>query len=204
MIVGPHEYVGRIPWWLRRIAAGGRVLAPGTPDWPIQPIDVRDVAAFTLHAAEYHLSGPYTLAAPIGSATFGDLLETCEQVTGSTATVEWVDHDFLIAQQVTEWTELPLWRPYPGIWRIDAARTRAAGPTCRPLDACHHHRRPARAVTPRPGQAPAPRPGEEGHPRRRPAPQARAHRPGDGEPEPRHVFGVSRGRGSVPGSAGRP
>ncbi|MFC0863322.1 NAD-dependent epimerase/dehydratase family protein [Sphaerimonospora cavernae] len=133
VIVGPHEYVGRFPWWLRRIAAGGRVLAPGTPDWPIQPIDVRDVAAFALDATERYLSGPYTLAAPIGSATFGDLLETCRQVTGSTATLEWVNHNFLIEQRVGEWTELPLWRPYAGTWRVDAARARAAGLTCRPL-----------------------------------------------------------------------
>ncbi|MGW2223699.1 NAD-dependent epimerase/dehydratase family protein, partial [Nonomuraea sp. NPDC001684] len=27
VIVGPYEYVGRIPWWLRRIADGGQVLA---------------------------------------------------------------------------------------------------------------------------------------------------------------------------------
>ncbi|MEZ0076279.1 NAD-dependent epimerase/dehydratase family protein [Planotetraspora sp. GP83] len=133
VIVGPHEYVGRFPWWLRRIAAGGRVLAPGTPDWPIQPIDVRDVAAFALAAAEQHFSGSYNLAAPIGSATFGELLEACRQVTGSGAVLKWVDHEFLIEQQVGEWTELPLWRPYAGTWRVDAARARGDGLTSRPL-----------------------------------------------------------------------
>ena len=29
LIVGPHENVGRLPWWLARIARGGTVLAPG-------------------------------------------------------------------------------------------------------------------------------------------------------------------------------
>lgn len=28
MILGPYEDVGRIPWWLRRLERGGRVLAP--------------------------------------------------------------------------------------------------------------------------------------------------------------------------------
>ncbi|MET7338002.1 hypothetical protein [Nonomuraea sp. NPDC005650] len=28
MILGPYEDVGRIPWWLRRLEKGGRVLAP--------------------------------------------------------------------------------------------------------------------------------------------------------------------------------
>ncbi|MEU6712944.1 NAD-dependent epimerase/dehydratase family protein [Nonomuraea sp. NPDC046802] len=133
VIIGPHEYVGRIPWWLRRLAAGGMVLAPGTPDWPIQPIDVRDVAAFALDSAERQLTGSCNLAAPIGSATFGDLLEACQQATGVPAVLEWVPHTFLQAQGVREWTELPLWRPYTGTWRVDAARARAAGLTCRPL-----------------------------------------------------------------------
>ncbi|MGW5689234.1 NAD-dependent epimerase/dehydratase family protein [Nonomuraea sp. NPDC003754] len=134
VIIGPHEYVGRIPWWVRRIAQGGQVLAPGTPDWPIQPIDVRDVAAFALDAAEQRLGGSFNLAAPIGHATFGELLEACREATSSDAILEWADHDFLIAQGVREWTELPLWRPYPGTWRVDSARARAAGLTCRPLD----------------------------------------------------------------------
>ncbi|GAA3679274.1 NAD-dependent epimerase/dehydratase family protein [Nonomuraea antimicrobica] len=133
VIIGPHEYVGRIPWWLRRISEGGLVLAPGRANWPIQPIDVRDVAAYALDSAERQLSGSCNLAAPIGSATFGDLLEACRQATGVPAALEWVSHDFLIEQGVREWTELPLWRPYIGTWRVDSARARAAGLTCRPL-----------------------------------------------------------------------
>ena len=31
VIVGPHENIGRLPWWLRRLAEGGEVLAPGRP-----------------------------------------------------------------------------------------------------------------------------------------------------------------------------
>ncbi|MEV6980605.1 hypothetical protein AB0M95_05010 [Sphaerisporangium sp. NPDC051017] len=31
----------------------------------------------------------------------------------------------LRAQRVPQWTELPLWRPYPGTWRVDAAHARA-------------------------------------------------------------------------------
>ncbi|WP_338043416.1 NAD-dependent epimerase/dehydratase family protein, partial [Nonomuraea lactucae] len=29
LILGPHENIGRLPWWLTRIARGGPVLAPG-------------------------------------------------------------------------------------------------------------------------------------------------------------------------------
>ncbi|MFD9950233.1 NAD-dependent epimerase/dehydratase family protein [Nonomuraea sp. NPDC059023] len=133
VIIGPYEYVGRVPWWLRRLARGGRVLAPGTAAWPIQPIDVRDVAAFALDTAERQRAGSYNLAAPIESATFGELLDACQQATGSDARLEWVDHDFLIRHGVREWVELPLWRPYAGTWRLDAAHARTAGLECRPL-----------------------------------------------------------------------
>ncbi|MFI6290052.1 NAD-dependent epimerase/dehydratase family protein [Nonomuraea sp. NPDC050790] len=133
VIIGPREYVGRIPWWLARLARGGRVLAPGTPTWPIQPIDVRDVAQFAIEVAERRRTGAFNLAAPVGGSSFGDLLQACTHVTGSRADLTWVDHEFLIRRGVREWVELPLWRPYAGTWRVDAARARAAGLRCRPL-----------------------------------------------------------------------
>src|SRR5262249_13911835 len=43
LIIGPYENVGRLPWWLTRISKGGRVLAPGDPERPIQLIDARDI-----------------------------------------------------------------------------------------------------------------------------------------------------------------
>ena len=48
LLCGPHDNVFRLPWWVRRIAAGGRVPAPGTPDAPVQLVDVRDLAAWML------------------------------------------------------------------------------------------------------------------------------------------------------------
>lgn len=32
LILGRYEDVGRLPWWLNRLAAGGPTLAPGPPD----------------------------------------------------------------------------------------------------------------------------------------------------------------------------
>ncbi|MEU9885333.1 NAD-dependent epimerase/dehydratase family protein [Sphaerisporangium sp. NPDC051011] len=134
VILGPHEYVGRIPWWLNRIRAGGRVLAPGRPDWPIQPVDVRDVATFALDVAERDLAGSYNVTAPIGHSTFGRFLNTCLQVTGAGAELVWVEDAFLREHGVPEWVGLPLWRDYEGTWHVDAARARAAGLRCRPLE----------------------------------------------------------------------
>ncbi len=51
LILGPRENIGRLPWWLRRIAAGGDVLAPGPQDLAVQYIDARDLAAFAIDTA---------------------------------------------------------------------------------------------------------------------------------------------------------
>lgn len=132
VILGPREYVGRLPWWLRRIDRGGKVLGPGSPDRSIQPIDVRDVAAFAVRCAAGQ-PGVFNLAAP-GHETMSDFLRACRHVTGSAADITWItDEPWLAAQGVKQWTELPLWRTYPGTWAVDASHARAAGLVTRSL-----------------------------------------------------------------------
>ncbi|KJK46363.1 NAD-dependent epimerase [Lentzea aerocolonigenes] len=133
VILGPHEYVGRLPWWLRRFERGGRVLAPGNPDRSIQPIDVRDVAAFALHCGTAAVSGTFN-ATGTGEATFGTFLRACADVTKSAAAVSWADEEFLVQQGVRQWEELPLWRTYAGAWDVDATNARAHGLVTRPLE----------------------------------------------------------------------
>lgn len=135
VLLGPREYVGRLPWWLRRVARGGKVLAPGSPDRSVQPADVRDLATFTLRAAERSLSGAYNVAAPIGRETFGGMLQACADATRSGAQFVWVSDEQLIAHRVRQWSEIPLWRTFPGVWNVDAGAARAAGLSCRPLAA---------------------------------------------------------------------
>jgi 2'-hydroxyisoflavone reductase len=62
VILGPDEYVGRLPWWLGRAARGGPMLAPGDPAQPIEPIDVRDVARFVLDRLEDGSAGMFNLS----------------------------------------------------------------------------------------------------------------------------------------------
>ena len=46
LIVGPHDNIFRLPWWVRRIAEGGDVPgARATPSGELQIIDARDLAA---------------------------------------------------------------------------------------------------------------------------------------------------------------
>ncbi|MFF7022714.1 NAD-dependent epimerase/dehydratase family protein [Streptomyces klenkii] len=135
VILGPHEYVGRLPWWLRRIAKGGVVLAPGRPEQPIQPVDVRDVAKFACdQAGQASGNTVFNAVAPIGHSTMGDFLAACIEVTGrSDVELKWVDADFLLSRGAKQWTEIPLWRTYPGTWQVSGKRAQDAGLVCRSL-----------------------------------------------------------------------
>jgi 2'-hydroxyisoflavone reductase len=111
LILGPRDNVGRLPWWLRRIARGGPTVAPDRADLGIQFVDPRDLAALALDAAADGRSGPVDVVSPVGFATLGDILTGCVEVTGSDAELVWVDPDFLLAADVAPWMELPVWLP---------------------------------------------------------------------------------------------
>lgn len=137
LILGPYENVGRLPWWLRRIAAGGRVLAPGDPDREMQLIDVRDLVAFTLDHVEAGSEGRYMASGAPANTTMGRWLADCVEATGSDAELVWVDDEFLLSHGVEVWTELPLWAP-PGeglaaVWAPDSSRALADGLEPRPV-----------------------------------------------------------------------
>jgi 2'-hydroxyisoflavone reductase len=135
VVLGPREYVGRLPWWLSRVAAGGRVLAPGSPGRSIQPVDVRDLAEFAIHLVAREVAGAYNVTAPVGRETFGGLLEACAEATGSNAEFVWVPDEQLVAQGVRQWSEMPLWRTFPGVWQVSSDAAQAQGLSCRPLAA---------------------------------------------------------------------
>lgn len=133
VILGRREYVGRLPWWLRRVAHGGQVIAPGSPSRTLQPIDVRDVADFTLACAEHGLAGAFNVAAPIGRDTFGGLIDACVRATHSDAEIIWIPDEVLLAHGVRQWSEMPLWRTYDGVWKVDATKAADAGLVSRAL-----------------------------------------------------------------------
>jgi 2'-hydroxyisoflavone reductase len=135
LIVGPWDPTGRFTYWPARFAAGGRVLAPLPPEADTQVIDARDLAEWILLAAEEKLGGTYNAVGPV--TTREHVLETCAAVAGTDAELVWVDPDFLNAQGVEEWMELPLWlydEQYRGMLSVDASPAFAAGLRLRSLE----------------------------------------------------------------------
>ncbi|MFI8093838.1 NAD-dependent epimerase/dehydratase family protein [Streptomyces sp. NPDC086080] len=138
LILGPYENVGRLPWWLNRMARGGPVLAPGPRELPLQYVDARDLAQWILGAAEQGLSGPYNLISPQGHATTGELLEACVRVTGGPAELRWTAPEVILDAGIEPWTQLPVWVPpgsdlHDALHAADVSRAVATGLRCRPV-----------------------------------------------------------------------
>ncbi|WP_433115034.1 NAD-dependent epimerase/dehydratase family protein [Micromonospora sp. CA-246542] len=138
LIVGAEDSSNRFPYWVRRLARGGEILAPGEPTDRVQFVDVEDLAGWLLHAGDTRLSGTYD-----GN---GPTMSRAEMLAGVAAglgvedpRLTWVDQDFLREHDVREWwgeRALPLWVRLPesaGLMDRDVSAALAAGLVVRPL-----------------------------------------------------------------------
>jgi 2'-hydroxyisoflavone reductase len=137
LIVGPNDPTDRFTYWPVRVAKGGDVLAPEKPEVPVQVIDVRDLAEFTVKLIEDNASGIYNATGPDYELTFGAMLETCKQVSGSDAIFRWASVDFLNQHKVEAWSDMPVWVPdnedNAGFSRMDVSKAINTGLKFRPL-----------------------------------------------------------------------
>jgi 2'-hydroxyisoflavone reductase len=138
IIGGPFDPTDRFTYWVDRIARGGRVLLPRGPQLPMQVIDARDLADWTLDVAERKVRGTFNAVAPDPPATMGEWVTEMATVAGSEPEPVWVDESFLLGEGVQEWTDLPLWaaasnEPRASVMSVSAKRARSEGLTWRPL-----------------------------------------------------------------------
>jgi len=135
LIVGPHDPTDRFTYWPVRIAQGGEVLAPGNPDQPVQIIDGRDMAQWTVSMVEEKRAGIFNAVGPDYALTTRSMLEACVAVCNPQAHLTWVSEEFLIAAGVKPWSEIPVWVPEQdaAFDTCSNARAIAAGLKFRPL-----------------------------------------------------------------------
>lgn len=136
LIVGPHDPTDRFPYWPRRIARGGVVLAPAPATLPVQVIDARDLATWLLASVERALHGTFNAVGPEAPLTLGACLERIRAAIGADASFTWVDEPFLLERGVEPWTGLPLWVTGEDVPQstVSGARAAAAGLRHRPLE----------------------------------------------------------------------
>ncbi len=136
-VIGPYDRSYRFTWWVDRIARGGTVLAPGSPDDPIQLIDARDQAAWIVSLLERSITGTFHAASPAPPFGFGQMLGTIvAEVAPAGTQLTWADSSFLVEQGM-DGAALPLWAEGEGdaanLSTADPAAALATGLTPRPL-----------------------------------------------------------------------
>src|SRR4029077_14863258 len=93
LIVGPGDQTDRFTYWPVRIDRGGELLAPGNPNDPVQFIDARDLAEWTIRMAENQETGVYNATGPAKSLGVGGMLDQIKAAEKSNATFTWVSED---------------------------------------------------------------------------------------------------------------
>jgi 2'-hydroxyisoflavone reductase len=131
LIVGPDDDSDRYTYWPVRVADGGEVLAPGTPDDPVQFIDVRDLADFIVLCIEKATVGVMNATGPKGGLPVGKMLEACKVAAKSDATFTWAPDELLDVNKISGWSDLPVWisprQPGGGLTALNVGRAVAAG-----------------------------------------------------------------------------
>jgi 2'-hydroxyisoflavone reductase len=137
LIVGPLDRTDRFTYWPVRIDRGGEVLAPGDPANPVQIIDARDLAEWTIRMVEQRAFGVFNAVGPASPLTMAEMLYGIRAVTTSPVRFTWVDPEFLAAQEVRPWADMPVWVPAEGdsagFARVGIQKALDRGLTFRPL-----------------------------------------------------------------------
>ena len=137
LISGPGDETDRFTYWPVRLARGGEILAPGDGSDPVQLIDARDLAQWIVRLAEARTVGTFNATGPARPLTMSEFLAEVQHGVRGSGKFVWVPTDFLAAQKVSAWSDMPVWVPgsgeTAGFARRDIRRSLAAGLTFRPL-----------------------------------------------------------------------
>jgi 2'-hydroxyisoflavone reductase len=137
-ISGPGDVQGYLNYWAIRIMAGGEILAAGDPSMPIQFIDVRDLADFTIRMIERGATGIHNAVGPASSTSLGRLIHAASEVTSELPRVIWVEASWLAQQGKDTWQKVLFWteldRDTYGPVPVDISSALANGLTTRSIN----------------------------------------------------------------------
>ncbi len=133
-----------------RLSQGGEILAPGDGSDPVQFVDARDLAEWTVRMAESRTAGVFNATGRRRPLLMRDFLKGVAAGVHAEPRLTWVSAQFLQDHKVHAWSDQPVWIPGQGetmgFHRRDIGRALKAGLSFRPL--------PATAATPSPGSRP--------------------------------------------------
>jgi 2'-hydroxyisoflavone reductase len=89
-VIGPHDSTHRFTYWVERVAAGEPFVG-GDAEQPLQAVDARDLAAFTVGGVERQLRETVHVTAPDDPPTFESLFaEIAEGLDKTVPEVSWL------------------------------------------------------------------------------------------------------------------
>ncbi|MDQ1694656.1 MAG: hypothetical protein QOJ03_9 [Frankiaceae bacterium] len=126
-VIGPHDPTHRFTYWVERVAEGRTPMAGPDAEQPLQGVDGRDLAAFTVAQVEKKTVAVFHVTAPEPAPTFAEWLQSiAEAADVELPAVRWVGAK----------DELPLSAPedWWAKMRAGLGRARTAGFTWRPIE----------------------------------------------------------------------
>jgi 2'-hydroxyisoflavone reductase len=137
LICGPGDETDRFTYWPVRLARGGEVLAPGDGTDPTQIIDARDLAEWTIRVAEQRTAGVFNATGSDAPVPMRRFLDGVAAGVGAKPSYAWAPTEFLEANGVGAWIDMPVWVPgkgeTAGFHRRANGRAIHAGLTFRPV-----------------------------------------------------------------------
>jgi 2'-hydroxyisoflavone reductase len=135
LIVGPGDQSDRFTYWPLRIARGGEILAPGDGTDPVQLIDARDLAEWTVRMAEDGVTGTFNATGPRARLSIAEELYGIRAALPGDVDMRftWVPADFLARHEVRPWMEMTTWMGDSPLSETSIERALAGGLTFRPL-----------------------------------------------------------------------
>ena len=135
LIVGPGDSTDRFTYYPARLDRGGEMMAFGTPADPVQYIDARDLADFSLLCVEQRIVNTFNSIGPKDLMTMGQMLEGARAAIGADTELTWVSSAFLAEWEVAPASMMPWISPegaVSGLAKLDSARAFANGLSFRP------------------------------------------------------------------------
>jgi 2'-hydroxyisoflavone reductase len=115
LIVGPGDDTRRFLYWPLRLRKGGEILAPGNGKDPVQYIDARDLAEWSVRLVEReNTGGTYNAIGPAKMQTMGNLMGAMQKAVSKSSKIIWVPTEFVLENKISPWGDMPLWIPGEG------------------------------------------------------------------------------------------
>jgi len=131
LVYGPHDYSGRVPYWVEQVRTRDRVLVPGDGGSLLHRSYVGDVASAVRVVAEDGTAGRAYNAADRRVVTLADSLGRVADALGSDVEVVTASARELAAHDLDP-ADFPLYTPDPFV--VDTERLAALGWESTPLD----------------------------------------------------------------------